>query len=568
MSCGIANARHPITKGQTMLKILSQNQDPTTIFDAHKAELGQAKTRLWNVSIGLIYGYFADLTSGMSASTEAAWIAYAFAFSIFVILSFLHIRHHPGNYPVRRIINMSGDYASLAFIMIVGEAPAMPFYALILWATLGNGMRFGQRYLLAAAIMAQLVLAAMILGSDYWRSQFELMVTFSVTAIALPTYALMLLRETAKARDAALSATLAKSRFLAQASHDLRQPIHAVGYYIGALRHSAMDGEQVQLVDRIERALGGVARLFKSLLDIAKLDSGTIDVQPEPVPIKQLVSEIIANNEQFIEWSEVELRTKLIEATVDADPTLLTTMIQNLLSNAIKYSRGKKILVGTRRRGATISVEIYDQGVGIDSQHLPHVFEEFYRAHTAGDHDIEGVGLGLAILQRLATLCGFSISLKSKRGVGTSVRLAGIPLSRMEVAPAPKFAAETTRPLANMRVILIEDDIDVLDATERLLIRWGCQVQAHSKLPEKVMEADIIISDFDLGVGITGSDAIASIRAKLTNTIPAILMTGHAEERLRQHIMPDDLVVLAKPVQPAALRSILSSIRLRRADQS
>jgi signal transduction histidine kinase len=489
------------------------------------------------------------------------------AFALFVFLSFLHILFRPGNYPVRRLVNMTGDYGSLAIIMILGEQAAMPFYALVLWVTLGNGMRFGQRYLLIAAIMAQLTLLALILSSPYWRGQFELMVTFSITAVALPTYALMLLRETSKARDAAQAATLAKSRFLAQASHDLRQPIHAVGYYIGALRHSAMNGEQIHLVDRIERALGGVARLFKSLLDIAKLDSGTLEVRPETVAIKPLISEIIANNDQFIQWSDVELHTVLIDATVDADPTLLTTMIQNLLSNAIKYSRGKKILVGVRQRGSTVSVEIYDQGVGIDREHLPHVFEEFYRGHAAGDHDSEGVGLGLAILQRIATLCGFSIALDSKRGVGTSVRLSGIPVSRAQVAFATRVAADVPRPLANLRVILLEDDIDVLEATERLLNRWGCVVQAYTKIPENLTDADIIISDFDLGVGVTGIAAIAAVRAKLSRPLPAILMTGHAEESLHQHIGTDDVVLLTKPVQPATLRSVLSSIRIKRLDQ-
>ena len=540
---------------------------PTIIFDQNKAELGQAKIRLCNVIIGVIYGYFSGIASALPAKLETALLLYLFFLTIFVALSLLYIIYRPGNYPVRRIVNMMGDYGSLAIIMILGEATAMPFYTLILWVALGNGMRFGQRYLLIAAIMAQLTLLAIILTSAYWRDQFELMVTFSITAIALPTYALMLLRETSKARDAAQAAMLAKSRFLAQASHDLRQPIHAVGYYIGALRGSPMNGDQVNLVNRIERALGGVARLFKSLLDIAKLDSGTIDVRPEPVAIKPLIEEIIAQNEQYIARSGVQMRTMLADIVVDADPTLLTTMIQNLLSNAIKYSSGKKILVGVRRRGATVSVEIYDQGIGIDSEHLPHIFEEFYRAHAAGDHDSEGVGLGLAILQRLATLCGFTITLNSQRGVGTSVRLSGIPVAQPCALPAVNAQDDLLQPLAGLRVILIDDDIDVLDATEALLNRWGCAVQAYATIPGEPADADIVISDFDLGTGSTGTEAIAAIRAKLMRTLPAILMTGHTEERLRQHMTADDITLLAKPVQPATLRSVLSSLRIGQYNQ-
>lgn len=551
-----------------MFKTVSNKQNSTVIFDQHKAELGQAKTRLFNVPIAIAYTHFSGLLWSLPATARNTLVLYMAGFALFTVFSFLNILYYPGNYPIRRLTNMAGDYGSLAIVMILGQTTAMPLYALILWVTLGNGMRFGQRYLLIAAIMAQLALLALILASEYWRSQFELMVTFSVTAIALPTYAMMLLRETAKARDTAQVATLAKSRFLAQASHDLRQPVHAAGYYIGALRGSPMNADQVNLVNRIEQTLGGVARLFKSLLDIAKLDSGTIDVRAEPVALKPLIDEIISHNEQFIQWSDVELRTVLVDVTVDADPTLLTTMVQNLLSNAIKYSPGKKILVGVRRRGSTASIEIYDQGVGIDSEHLPHVFEEFYRGHAAGDHDSEGVGLGLAILQRLAALCGFWIKLDSKRGVGTSVRLAGIPLSQSRLVPAMNVGADIPRPLAGLRVILIEDDINVLEATETLLNRWGCMVQAFAKMPEQVEDADMVISDFDLGVGTTGTQAIAAIRTQITRPLPAILMTGHAEESLHNHNTLEDVIVLAKPVQPAALRSVLSSIRTRELNQS
>lgn len=550
-----------------MFKTRNRKHNSAAIFDEHKAELDQAKTRLYHVPIGIAYGHFSGLNASLPSNVGTSLLIYAFGFALYVSLSFLYIRHRPGIYPVRRIINMAGDYGSLAAVLILGEQTAMPFFALILWATLGNGMRYGQRYLFIAAIMAQLSLLALVISSEYWRNQVELMVTFSLAAIALPTYALMLLRETSKARDAALSATLAKSRFLAQASHDLRQPIHAIGYYIGALRNSYANTEQIHLVDRVERALGGVSRLFKSLLDIAKLDSGTIDVRPEPVALKPLIVEIINNNEQFIQWNDVKLRTVLTDVTVETDPTLLATMIQNLLSNAIKYSRGKKILIGTRRRGSTISVEIYDQGVGIDSEHLPHVFEEFYRAHAAGDHDSEGVGLGLAILQRLATLCGLSIKLDSKRGVGTSARLNGLVICQTPALPAVKNAFDAPQPLADIRVILIEDDVDVLEATAGLLERWGCKVQAHSKMPSAVHNADIIISDFDLGVGATGTEAINAIRSQLGRSIPAILMTGHAEADVRRNISMEHIILLMKPVNPATLRSTLSTIRVEQLDR-
>ena len=551
-------------KTQAMFKPDQQKHSSAAIFDEQKAELDQARLRLFHVPIGIAYGHFSGLNTSLPPDIRMPLLIYASCFALYVLLSFLYIRHSPGIYPVRRVINMVGDYGSLTAILILGENIAMPFFALILWATLGNGMRYGQRYLFIAAILAQMSLLALLIASPYWRSQVEIMVTFSLSAIALPTYALLLLRETTKARDAALAATLAKSRFLAQASHDLRQPIHAIGYFISALRSSYSSPEQIQLVDRVERALGGVSRLFKSLLDVAKLDSGTIDIRPEPVALRPLIADLINTNEQFIQWNDVKMRSVVADVTVVIDPTLLSTMIQNLLSNAIKYSKGRKVLIGTRQRGSSISLEIYDQGVGIESEHLPRVFDEFYRAHAPGDHDSEGVGLGLAILQRLATLCDLLIKLDSKRGVGTSAKLSGLIVSEMGAIAPAKNAFDAYQPLADIRVVLIEDDTDVLEATAGLLKRWGCVVQTFSKIPSEVSDADVIVSDFDLGFGATGTLAIDSVRLQLGRTVPAILMTGHSEADVRDRIVAEETILLMKPVNPATLRSTLSTIRLGR----
>jgi signal transduction histidine kinase/CheY-like chemotaxis protein len=540
------------------------------IFDEHRAEIGQAKTRFAMIVASTIYLLIRGSGVGPTPLSEDRAIhlaLYFLGYAVFGSLLFAHIKRYPGYYPLRRLTAMFGDYGSLAYVMIVGGEPAMPFYALILWVTVGNGMRFGQRYLLIAAIMAQLSVIALVAGSTYWRSQPELMITFSIAAFALPTYALVLLRQTAKARDAAIAAMLAKSRFLAQASHDLRQPVHAIGYHIEALRDSRINRTQVQLVDRIERALGGVARLFKSLLDISKLDSGTLEVRPETVALQPFLLDIVQQYEKFANWHGVDLRFVPTTLSVRADPALLATMIQNLLSNAIKYSRGSKVLLGTRRKAGTVSIEVHDRGIGIEAQHLDNIFDEFYRAHVSGDHDIEGVGLGLAIVKRLASMGGFAVDLNSSRGKGTSVRLSNIPVSIEYATRSTSPANVAPQPLARLRVILIEDDLDVLDATAQLLRKWGCVVQAAPGLPQNPIDADAIVADFDLGNGTKGADAIEAIRHKLGRLVPAILVTGHAEDSVKRQIQGPDIGLLTKPVQPATLRSTLSSIRLGLIDQ-
>ncbi|MBK8374671.1 ATP-binding response regulator [Sphingorhabdus sp.] len=365
------------------------------------------------------------------------------------------------------------------------------------------------------------------------------------------------------AQDTAQAALQSKSRFLAQASHDLRQPIHSVGFYLDILRTTGTEIERNQLIDRIERAIGSVSRLFKSLLDISRVDSGTIEVVAETIALDAMLADIVQQNEQHAYWNNVELRYLPTRFKVRADPTLLATMVQNLVSNAIKYSHGAKVLVGARRKGDSIAIEIYDQGIGIDANHLPHIFEEFYRAHEAGDRDAEGVGLGLAIVARLALLSGFEVTVNSQRNKGTMARISGIPVSARQIASAPVIDGWIAKPLDKFRVILIEDDQDVLDATRTLLGLWGCDVQSYAEMPIHVRPADVIVADFDLGDGQLGTDAIRTIRSQHGEAIPAILMTGHSGPQIEQHIDRLDVQILSKPVQPATLRSVLSSIRSR-----
>lgn len=566
-----------------MLKLPENKIIPPSVFDEHLAELGQAKTRLWMTLASICYLAlrWVGIDDPISLPANKVFIILPFAsvnavhlilfflgYGVFGLIMLAIIRQFPGNFMWRRLATMFGDYGMLTYAMIVGGQVTMPFFALILWIAVGNGMRFGTRYLVIAATCSQASLAALVIFSPFWLDNIGIILTFSITAIALPAYALVLLRHTANARDAALMATQAKSRFLAQASHDLRQPIHAIGYYLDILREAGRKSERTQLIDRIERALGSVAGLFKSLLDIARLDSGNIEVNAQQVSVQHLLVDIIDQNEQVAHWNNVELRFVSTQLSVYADHVLLANMVQNLLSNAIKYAKGSAVLIGVRRNGGTLAIEVHDQGIGIAAEHLPYIFDEFYRAHVAGDHDAEGVGLGLSIVNRSAQLSGFVLGLKSQRGVGTSAGIYGIPINAAPVEKPLLAKAAMPQPFTGFRVILIEDDRDVLDATRRLLERWGCAVQAHPGLPTTAGAADLIIADFDLGNDVRGTDVIAAIRKILGVAVPAILLTGHADTVVVDQ--SDNLAtqIIAKPVQPAMLRSILSAFRITSRHQS
>lgn len=529
------------------------------------AELGQSKARL--LTIPLITGFVIFHMLGFGPSlisvenTKTVLKFYAF-YSVFAAICWLHMKFKPGNYPLRRLTTMIGDYSALVYTMIICGIPGMALFGTVLWVTLGNGMRFGRTYLIIAIVMAEASVLALMILSPVWRAQPELIIMLMFMMLAIPAYSSSLLKQTAEARDAATEAMLAKSRFLAQASHDLRQPIHAIGYYLEGLRTTNLDDNQDRVVDKIERGLNSVARLFKSLLDISKLDSNSLSSNPEPVALGDLLSDLVHQNSEMAHWKNVELRYVQTSQTVIVDPVLLTTMVQNLLSNALKYSAGKKVLLGVRQCTDTVAIEVHDNGPGIEESHLPFVFDEFYRAHELGDKDIEGVGLGLAIVKRLAQLCDIDAKIRSRRGFGTSASITGLTRSSIRAANSKARSRNPCSPLLGLRVILIEDDVDVLEATESLLRSWGCNVQAYEHIPSIVRPADLIVTDFDLGGGQTGLDAIVRVRQKLDRDLPAIIMTGHDFLRVRAAITAPAINVLSKPLQPAAFRSCLAAIRL------
>jgi signal transduction histidine kinase len=472
-----------------------------------------------------------------------------------------NIRCYPGHYPARRLFSMANDYAGLGFAIIVGCQVMLPVYALIMWVTVGNGLRFGSRYMIVAAVMAQVTLAIITMLTPYWQANTPLVVTLSLTALIVPLYIRTLLRSTEQARRDAEEANTAKSRFLAQASHDLRQPVHAIGLFLNSLTQTGLAPEQRGIVDRIDRSLQGVAELFRSLLDISTLDSGAVTPKLEPVSIRQLFRLLEQQNQASAEWAGVDLRFVASERIVLADRALLLTMLQNLVSNAIKYAPRGPLLIGCRPRGDRVSIWVIDRGPGIAAEHLPRLFDEFYQIRRLGAADTQGVGLGLAIVRRLGALMGLAADIRSRPGHGTAAAIHGL-VAAAAVPPAIDRDPGYAVPLHDLRVLLVEDDLDVLDATAYLLRSWGATVAAWSTVPPHPQPCDLIVTDFDIGGGLTGADCIALHRH--TDPPPmAIVMTGHDEIAIEEIIADTGVLILKKPVRPAELRSAIAALRSR-----
>lgn len=519
------------------------------------SELDQATLRLTVSACALLYiVVLAGLHPG-EATKYLPIIIYIVTFIVASVFLRMIIQRYPGHFFWRRLFAMVHDYTGIAFAMVLGGEGALPIYAALLWVTLGNGMRFGSRYLALATAIALVTLVLIFSLNPFWRTQPYMFLMLIVTTIVVPAYAHILLKRTRIASEEAIAANQEKSRFLAQASHDLRQPIHSIGLFTACLRDARLGLEELRLVDNIDRSLHTVSQLFRSILDIYTLDHGKLAPQAETVHLGELLQDVVRQNTEAARWAGVELRLRACPYWVTVNAGLLTTMVQNLLSNALKYAPGQPVLIGVRRRAKGLAIVVYDKGRGIAEEHLPDVFNEFYRVRHVRDKDVEGLGLGLSIVKRISQLLNVEIDIRSKVGQGTRVAISGL-------APAAPQAVTARTPatynrLDGLRVCLVEDDANVLMATSALLEKWGCQVETHSDAEGLTSDCDIIIADFDLGTRVSGSECIAAIREQRGWEVPALVITGHEIERIRHSLQSLNISVLAKPVRPPELRSVL-----------
>ncbi|MCP2073063.1 UNVERIFIED_ORG: signal transduction histidine kinase/CheY-like chemotaxis protein [Pseudomonas lini] len=519
------------------------------------SELNQATVRLIVSACALLYIIILASIETDDAAAYTPIIIYIVTFIIASVFLRLLIQRKPGHFFWRRLFTMLHDYAGIAFAMVLGGEGALPIYAALLWVTLGNGVRFGSRYLALATVIALSVLVLIFWLNPFWRTQPYLFLMLIVTTVVVPAYAHTLLKRTRIASEEAITANQEKSRFLAQASHDLRQPIHSIGLFTACLRDAKLGVEELRLVDNIDRSLHTVSQLFRSILDIYTLDHGKLVPQSDTVHLGELLQDVVKQNTEAARWAGVELRLRASPYWVNVNPGLLTTMVQNLLSNALKYAPGQPVLIGVRRQGTGLAVVIYDKGRGIAAEHLPEVFKEFYRVRHVRDKDVEGLGLGLSIVKRISQLLEVDVHIHSRVGRGTKVAISGLEQATPKIL-TPKLKTVHSR-LNGLRVCLVEDDANVLMATSVLLEKWGCKVQTHSDDQGLASDCDIIIADFDLGTKVSGAECIAVIREQRGWEVPALVITGHEIARIRESLQSLNIAVLAKPVRPPELRAVL-----------
>jgi len=362
-------------------------------------------------------------------------------------------------------------------------------------------------------------------------------------------------------------ANTAKSRFLAAASHDLRQPLHALGLFLAQLRGETKGEERERLLGRIEAAVTAMNELFNALLDISRLDAGALTLNRTDFPIARLLSRIEANVAETARARGLQLRIVPSSAWVRSDFILLERILLNLASNAVRYTKSGGIVIGCRRRGATLRIDVCDTGIGIPEDQRRYIFSEFYQiSGPQRSDDPGGLGLGLSIVERLGRLLSHPIEVASRVGRGSRFSVT-VPIAAPAVNAPSSLSVLSFDPLNGKIVLVIDDDELIRDSMGGLLQNWGCRVltarssiAALTLLAEQGLRPDLIISDYHLANGMTGIAAVAQIRSATGATIPAFLVTGDTAAERMHDASASGFQLLHKPVAPMTLRALVSRL--------
>jgi signal transduction histidine kinase/CheY-like chemotaxis protein len=368
-----------------------------------------------------------------------------------------------------------------------------------------------------------------------------------------------------RTRELELAST-AKSRFLAAASHDLRQPMHALGLFVARLRETVHARDAVHTIEQIEASVRALDQLLDALLDISRLDAGVLKPRLEDFQVQPLLARMQTEFLPAAQAKGLRLSVMPSRLVVRSDPVLLERILMNLMSNAVRYTSLGGIIVGARRREGHARLEIWDSGPGIPVEKQQAIFQEFYQLGNPERDRSKGLGLGLAIVKRLAQLLEHPLDLTSSPGRGSRFSIE-LPLGEARRVTPPPRLRKPPGDLSGAFVVVVEDERLVREGMQDLLTQWGCQVvtagsamEAAARLAEHDRIPDLIISDYRLRDGETGIQAISRLQAEYPVSIPALLISGDtAPERLRE-ARESGLRLLHKPVPPARLRAMLAAL--------
>ncbi|WP_209545881.1 hybrid sensor histidine kinase/response regulator [Variovorax sp. 1615] len=372
-------------------------------------------------------------------------------------------------------------------------------------------------------------------------------------------------------------ASQAKTRLLAAASHDLRQPLHALTLFSDGLANGETDPLRLQRIGHIRECVDSLDRLFSELLNLSQLDAGVLQPQWVDFPLDRLFDEISRNFRPVAEQQGLRLVARKTDLWVRCDYVMLSRILNNLVSNSLRHTLEGGVLIGARQRGRGVRIDVVDTGVGIAQQHQARVFEEFYQVEPSGRQaarGTRGMGLGLATVQRLAELLNTRVELSSRVNKGTCVRVlvrsapAALPAPTVAALPVPENDEHC---LTGLRILVIDDERTILEGLTVVLSNWGAEVLAAQTRAEALAMAerwttppDVVVSDLLLQGGDNGLDVIAALERHPRGIgigTARLLVTGETKpDRLRE-VQSAGITVLYKPVSPRVLRQAILAQR-------
>ncbi len=449
-------------------------------------------------------------------------------------------------------------------VLLAASVPATIPPALVV---LAGGVPGARTIGLTAIAATALILAAgWRLGSRIAAGD-EVRVRLTEAAALLDRQAAELAAERERAQVATQAAQRAlgeRTRFLAAASHDLRQPVHAIGLFVSALKEEIREGQGRYLVDRLDRSMSGLDDLFNRLLDISRLDTGKITPTFSVFAVGPVLQTLESRFAQLAERRGLRFRVRMpAEHWVRSDPALLIEILMNLLSNAFRYTEHGGMLLGARRRGDRLEIQVWDTGVGIAQGDLESIFEEFVQLDRSPGNHRQGLGLGLAIVRRLGDVLDCPVSVQSRRGRG-SVFQVSVPLTA-EPAASPDEGASVASSLDGLLVLVVDDEMDILVGMEASLASWGCfvllarsveEVRRHLTLAERF--PDLLITDHRLAGGETSDDVVEAFQELVPVPVPVLVVSGDADPEVQARVRSRGWAWMDKPSNPTRLRALVT----------
>lgn len=355
-----------------------------------------------------------------------------------------------------------------------------------------------------------------------------------------------------------------KSRFLAYAGHDIRQPLQAIHLLLAGLMESGLQPRQGQTARQIESSVHALTDLLDALLDLSRLDAGVVKPHLQPLDLDAQLAQLVQEftPQACAKGLQLRLRLPAEERAVCTDARLLSSVLRNLIANALRYTRAGGVLVSARRVRAGLKVQVWDTGIGISEADLPHVFEEYYQVDNPQRDRSKGLGLGLSIASRISGLLDLGIACRSRLGRGTVMEIT-LPLAATGQAMAAVPEAESAGfDFSGVRIVLVEDADDVARALVAWLQAQGMQVRHYRSAEDALLDAetlaaDIVLSDYRLPGKLSGLDFLNLLRARASAQVQGALLTGDTSSRFIEQVAASGWPIVFKPVRPRELKALL-----------